>query len=187
MVIRFLDLILSATSLIILMPLLVIIFILNYLFNRSPLFCQKRVGKHEMEFTLIKFRTMALDTAPVASHLADPKSITPFGRFLRKTKLDEFPQLWNVLKGEMSLVGPRPCLFSQKTLITERSKLKVFNALPGITGLAQIKKIDMSTPLLLAKTDAEMLKTLNLYNYFYYIILTVLGKGSGDRVRTRND
>ena len=122
-------------------------------------------------------------TASVASHLADVTAITSLGAFLRRTKLDELPQLWNVLKGEMSLVGPRPCLFNQHELIDEREKRGVFNARPGITGLAQIRNIDMSTPILLSKTDAEMISTLSLSNYFRYIMLTLLGHGAGDRVK----
>ena len=86
----------------------------------------------------------------------------------------------------MSLVGPRPCLFNQEELIAERAQRGVFDARPGITGLAQIQGIDMSTPGLLAKTDAEMLKRLNLISYFRLIFLTVLGKGSGDRVREKS-
>ena len=145
-------------------------------------FQQKRAGLGQQAFILVKFRTMLPNTASVASHLADATSITPFGRFLRRTKLDELPQLWNVLKGEMSLVGPRPCLFSQTELIQERGKLRVFDVRPGITGLAQINGIDMSTPELLAQTDAEMIASSSLCNYFRYILLTLLGKGSGDRV-----
>ena len=82
-------------------------------------------------------------------------AITPLGAFLRRTKLDELPQLWNVLKGEMSLIGPRPGLFNQKELIAERAKRDVFVVRPGITGLAQVKGVDMSTPELLADTDAK--------------------------------
>jgi O-antigen biosynthesis protein WbqP len=88
-----------------------------------------------------------------------------------------------VLKGEMSLVGPRPCLFNQEELVAEREQRGVLNARPGITGLAQINEIDMSTPRLLAETDAKMLANLTLTNYFRYIFATVTGKGSGDRVR----
>ncbi|MEH6562611.1 MAG: sugar transferase, partial [Marinobacter sp.] len=109
--------------------------------------------------------------------------VTPLGRFLRKTKLDELPQLWNVLKGEMSLVGPRPCLFNQEHLIAEREKRDVLKARPGITGLAQVNEIDMSTPALLAETDERMLKSLSVKNYFRYIFQTVSGKGAGDRVK----
>ena len=124
-------------------------------------------------------------TASVATHLADASEITPLGAFLRRTKLDELPQLWNVLKGDMSLVGPRPCLSSQTELIRERKSRAVFKARPGITGLAQIKRIDMSTPRLLVRTEAFMLKNLTIQNYFKYILLTVLGKGAGDVIKLR--
>ena len=125
---------------------------------------------------------MKTDTAHVATHLADASAITPLGRFLRWTKLDELPQLWNVLKGEMSLVGPRPCLLNQQELIDARERLGVFEVSPGITGLAQINDIDMSTPQLLAETDARMLASLGAKDYFRYIFMTITGKGSGDRV-----
>lgn len=125
---------------------------------------------------------MMINTKDVATHLASKSSITPFGNFLRKTKLDELPQLWNVIKGEMSLVGPRPCLFNQEELISARELLGVYNVRPGITGLAQINGIDMSTPKLLAETDKKMINELDIIKYFYYIFATVLGKGSGDRV-----
>jgi lipopolysaccharide/colanic/teichoic acid biosynthesis glycosyltransferase len=148
------------------------------------LFRQERVGRHQKPFILVKFRTMTVDTASVASHLASSASITRLGAFLRKTKLDELPQLWNVLKGEMSLVGPRPGLFNQQELTTERASRGVFDVRPGITGLAQVSNIDMSTPKLLAETDQRMIQELKLAHYFKYIFMTVLGKGAGDRVRS---
>lgn len=126
---------------------------------------------------LVKFRTMRLGTASVVSHLASRSSITALGAVLRKTKLDELPQLWNVLKGEMSLVGPRPGLFSDKELLELRSGLRVFDVRPGVTGLAQIEGIDMSTPRLLAQTDARMLEGFTLSSYFFLIWITVLGGG----------
>ena len=100
--------------------------------------------------------------------------ITKFGNFLRVTKLDEVPQLFNVLVGDMSLVGPRPCLVNQKKLIREREKRGVFKVKPGITGLAQISGINMKTPILLAKTDLKMIRDMNLYFYFYYILKTLI-------------
>ena len=162
---------------------LVVLWILGWLDTGSPLFWQERVGRHQKPFTLVKFRTMRTDTASVATHLADASAVTKLGRFLRRSKLDELPQLWNVLKGEMSLVGPRPCLFTQTELIDERESRGVFDARPGITGLAQINGIDMSTPRLLAETDALMLQEMSFRAYFTFIQKTVTGSGSGDRIK----
>jgi len=181
--IRLLDLLFSLLGLLFASPFLVILYIIGLFDTGSPLFMQERVGRNKKPFTLVKFRTMTVDTASVASHLASTTSITPFGGFLRKTKLDELPQLWNVLKGEMSLVGPRPGLFNQTELTVARDAKNVFDVRPGITGLAQVSEIDMSTPELLAKTDREMLDTLTLSNYFKYILMTVTGSGSGDRIK----
>ena len=173
---------LSLLALVILSPLLLILVFLGFLDTGFPIFRQVRVGRIQRPFILFKFRTMKPETASIDTHLVDPAYITQLGLFLRRTKLDELPQLWNVLKGEMSLVGPRPCLFSQNELIAERAARGVFAVRPGITGLAQIKGIDMSTPELLAQTDAEMIASFSLRHYFRYILLTLLGKGSGDRV-----
>ena len=181
--IRLFDITFSLLGLVLGLPILLVLTVIGLFDTGSPLFQQQRVGRHQKPFTLVKFRTMKVDTASVASHLASAASITPFGRFLRKTKLDELPQLWNVLWGHMSLVGPRPCLFNQVELIQERAQRGVLNARPGITGLAQVNDIDMSTPVLLAETDAKMLSDLNVAGYFRFILMTVLGKGRGDRVR----
>lgn len=180
--IRLLDVVFSLLGLVCGFPVLLIIYVLGLFDTGSPLFRQERVGRYQQPFTLVKFRTMSVDTASVASHLASSASITSMGNFLRKTKLDELPQLWNVLKGDMSLVGPRPGLFNQAELTAERAQRGVFDARPGITGLAQVNDIDMSTPLVLAETDARMLANLTLRDYFTYILQTVVGKGSGDRV-----
>jgi O-antigen biosynthesis protein WbqP len=182
-VIRFLDFLFSFLGLVFGFPVLLIIYMIGLFDTGSPLFKQERVGRNKKPFTLVKFRTMSVDTASVASHLASTASITKMGGFLRKTKLDELPQLWNVLKGEMSLVGPRPGLFNQEELIAVRDSARVYDVRPGITGLAQVNDIDMSTPELLAKTDAEMIREMSLNNYFKYIFQTVLGAGAGDRVK----
>lgn len=183
MLIRLLDIVFAFLGLLFGLPIFIVLTVVGLFDTRSPIFCQVRIGRNKKPFTLVKFRTMRPDTASVASHLASASAITPFGGFLRKTKLDELPQLWNVLKGEMSLVGPRPCLFNQEELIAEREKRGVFDHRPGITGLAQVNEIDMSTPVLLAETDQQMLESLTLKDYFKYIFMTVAGKGSGDRVK----
>ena len=180
---RFLDLIFSFFGLLFLWPVLIIVTVLGYFDTGSPIFFQERVGRKKKPFTLIKFRTMGVNTASVATHLANSSSVTKLGSFLRITKLDELPQLINVLKGEMSLVGPRPCLFNQQELINERENRGVFDVRPGITGLAQVNEIDMSTPEKLAIWDEKMIHSLTLAKYFTYIIQTVVGKGTGDRVR----
>jgi lipopolysaccharide/colanic/teichoic acid biosynthesis glycosyltransferase len=182
---RLLDLVFSIMGLLLGAPALIAIYVVGMFDTGSPLFRQQRVGRNQRPFTLVKFRTMRQDTASVASHLADAAAITRLGAFLRRSKLDELPQLWNVLKGEMSLVGPRPCLFNQTELIAERHSRGVFEARPGITGFAQVNNIDMSTPKLLAETDAQMLQGLTLALYFKYIFMTVAGKGAGDGVKTK--
>jgi lipopolysaccharide/colanic/teichoic acid biosynthesis glycosyltransferase len=182
--IRLFDIFFSSLGLILGTPLLLVLTLIGWFDTRSPLFLQTRVGRYQQPFTLVKFRTMQVGTASVATHLASASAITPFGYFLRRTKLDELPQLWNVFRGDMSLVGPRPNLFNQTELIAEREKHQVYKVRPGITGLAQIQNIDMSTPTKLALTDAHMIQTLNLKNYFRYIFLTLGGKGQGDKVVT---
>ena len=171
--IRLCDFLFSFLGLIIFFPLLILLWILGYLINGSPLFIQKRVGINQKIFYLIKFRTMKVGTRSVASHLVNNSVITPFGHFLRRTKIDEIPQLWNVLIGNMSLVGPRPCLINQKKLICERQKRGVYYVKPGITGLAQISGVTMKNTILLAKIDSKMIKEMNFNNYFYYIFKTL--------------
>ena len=109
---------------------------------------------------------MPADVRSAGTHLIKDIKLSNFGYFLRRTKIDEIPQLLNVLIGDMSLVGPRPCLFNQRKLINERKKRGVFKVRPGITGLAQISGINMKTPTLLAKTDQKMIKNMSLYNFF---------------------
>lgn len=180
--VRALDFLFSLLGLLTLWPVFIVIWIIGYFDTGAPIFRQVRVGKNQKPFVLVKFRTMPVETKSVATHLVGASSVTKLGSFLRKTKLDELPQLWNVLKGEMSLVGPRPCLPNQQEMVDAREVLNVFDVRPGITGLAQINEIDMSTPELLAEWDAKMIRSMSLVNYFKYIVQTVLGKGAGDRV-----
>ncbi|MFN3589091.1 MAG: sugar transferase [Spirosomataceae bacterium] len=180
--IRFFDFVFALLGLVILSPLFLLILFLGWLDTGSPLFRQERVGKNKTPFYLYKFRSMNVATQSVATHLVNHQSVTHLGSFLRKSKLDELPQLWNVLVGDMSLVGPRPNLFNQEELIEEREKRGVYHVRPGITGLAQIHKIDMSTPQLLAETDAQMTEDFSVGHYFGYIFQTISGKGLGDRI-----
>ncbi|MDD9179637.1 MULTISPECIES: sugar transferase [Aliivibrio] len=181
--IRILDFLAAFFGLLFLWPVLLIVIMIGMFDTGSPIFIQERVGRNKKPFKLIKFRTMSVETKSVASHLANNASITKLGNFLRKTKIDELPQLINVVKGEMSLVGPRPNLFNQEELIKERDALGVYDVLPGVTGLAQVQNIDMSTPQLLAKTDKQMIDSLTIKDYFKYIIMTATGSGSGDAVK----
>lgn len=183
MILRSLDMLLALLGLLLGAPLMLVLFLIGLCDTGSPLFLQRRVGRNLHPFTLVKFRTMQVNTQSVATHLANPMAVTKMGNLLRRSKLDELPQLWNVLVGDMSLVGPRPCLFNQTELITEREERGVFNARPGITGAAQIQGVDMSTPRLLAEIDAKMLSQLNVFTYFKYIIKTVTGSGRGDRIK----
>ena len=183
LLIRVIDIVFSMIGILFLWPVGILLLFIGYLKIGSPIFIQERVGLHQQPFLLIKFRTMPLNTESVATHLVDSQHITPFGQFLRKTKLDELPQLINVLKGEMSFVGPRPCLFNQNELRDERDVLGVFTVRPGITGLAQVNGVDMSEPKRLAKLDREMINSFTLSHYFLYLLQTVTGKGQGDRVQ----
>lgn len=180
--IRLFDIILSLTGLICLLPVLTILFVVGLFDTGSPLFIQSRVGRHQKPFNLIKFRTMSVETKSVATHLACASSVTKFGGFLRRTKLDELPQLINVLFGQMSLVGPRPCLFNQVELIEEREKRRVFEVRPGITGLGQINNVDMSTPRKLAKYDSALGNKVTARHYLTCLLLTIYGKGQGDKI-----
>lgn len=150
--------------------------------NGPALFRQTRVGRDLRPFVLYKLRTMSIGTGDHASHEVSQSQVTPLGRFLRRFKLDELPQLINVIRGEMSLVGPRPCLPSQEVLVRERQKRGVYALRPGITGPAQIAGIDMSTPVELAEADARYLHGQTIASDLSYIAKTALGGGRGDAV-----
>ena len=182
---RIVDLVVGLSALVVLVVPIVMVAILVKLTSKgSMLYWSNRVGLKNKLFRMPKFRTMRSDTPQLATHLMnDPDEyLSPIGGILRRTSLDELPQLWNVLRGDMSLVGPRPNLLNQEELIRERDQRKVYSVRPGITGLAQVNEIDMSTPELLAETDARMIADMSVANYFKYILQTVSGKGSGDRV-----
>ncbi len=180
--IRSFEFFMALFGLIVISPVLLFIIVLGYFDTGSPIFIQQRVGKNKKPFNLIKFRTMSTETKSVASHHASLAAITKLGTFLRKTKIDELPQLINVLKGEMSFVGPRPNLYNQEELIQERVSRGIYDVRPGITGLAQVNNIDMSTAILLAETDQKMISSLTVKNYFKYIFMTIIGRGLGDAV-----
>lgn len=142
---RYFDIIISCILLIVLLPILIVISIcIKLTSNGSILFKQKRIGIHNKEFILYKFRTMKVNTPDVATHLLKKPDdyITPIGKFLRKSSLDELPQLMNILKGDMTFIGPRPALYNQYDLIEMRTKVGVHNILPGVTGWAQINGRD---------------------------------------------
>ena len=160
---RAFDLVVAALLLPVASPFVLLAMLAISLSSPGPaLFSQTRVGRHGVSFRCHKLRTMLVGTPSLPSHQAPANSVTVVGKMLRKFKIDELPQLWNVLKGEMSLVGPRPCLPTQIELIERRRQLGVLAALPGITGLAQMRAIDMSDPKRCAETDAEYLKTASI-------------------------
>ena len=156
---RILDIILSFIGLIILLPFMIIFSIIIKLESKGPvLFKQKRVGKDKKEFTIYKFRTMRVDTPKdVPTHKLENAKyyITKFGGFMRKTSIDELPQIINILKGDMSIIGPRPALWNQEDLINERDKYKANNIRPGLTGLAQVNGRDELPIPIKAKFDGE--------------------------------
>lgn len=149
----------------------------------AAIFAQVRVGKDGHPFTCYKFRTMRAGTANVPTHHVEASSVTSLGEYLRRFKVDEIPQLYNVLAGDMSLVGPRPCLPSQVALVEARRRSGVLTVLPGITGLAQSRNIDMSDPKRLAEVDAEYVRSQSFAGDLKLIWSTLRGHGVGvDRV-----
>lgn len=162
---RIFDFLLSLIGLILLSPVFLILCIWIKLDSRGPiLFKQKRVGKNKEHFNILKFRTMSIDTPKdTPTHLLkDPeKYITRAGRFMRKTSLDELPQIINILAGQMSVIGPRPALWNQYDLIEERDKYHANDIRPGLTGWAQINGRDELEIEVKAKLDGEYVKRLS--------------------------
>lgn len=147
------------------------------------IFRQTRIGANEHPFTCYKLRTMYVDTSNMPSHVSSASSVTSLGRWLRRLKLDELPQLWNVLRGDMSFVGPRPCLPIQEALILARRAHGLDSIRPGITGVSQVAGVDMSDPVQLAALDSTYLSDMSLRKDMALIIATALGAGRGDSVR----
>ena len=146
------------------------------------IFAQQRIGRNGAIFTCYKFRTMKLGTVQAATNLVSSQAVTRMGQFLRKSKIDELPQILNIFRNQISLIGPRPCLPVQKELIAARSARAVLALKPGITGLAQVNGIDMSDPQRLAVWDARYAALQCLALDIKILLATVLGKGGGDRV-----
>ena len=146
------------------------------------IFAQPRIGREGKLFTCYKFRTMLQGTTQAGTHEVTADSVTKIGRFLRRTKLDELPQVWNILRNDISLIGPRPCLPMQTELVEARKKLGVLSVKPGISGLAQINDIDMSDPIKLANWDARYVALQSLQLDYKIILATIVGSGQGDRV-----
>jgi O-antigen biosynthesis protein WbqP len=179
---RLLDVVLSIAVMPIAIVLSLVFALLFLLINReNPLFVQSRVGQYGQVFRLVKLRTMSSATKNLPTHLVSGADISTLGKIMRATKVDELPQLYNVLCGDMSLVGPRPCLPTQHELITERINMGVYEAKPGITGYAQVRGIDMSVPRELALADHLYLQQQAVWMDFSLLLQTVVGRGSGDK------
>jgi lipopolysaccharide/colanic/teichoic acid biosynthesis glycosyltransferase len=181
---RAIDLSFALTILVLLWWAMIIIWIAVRLQSPGPgIFRQERVGQNERVFTCYKFRTMHISTPHLGTHEVPSSSVTPLGKFLRRTKLDELPQVFNILLNQMSLVGPRPCLSSQIELIEERRARGVFKIKPGITGLGQINNVDMSDPKRLATWDRRYIDQQSLLLDIGIILATARGSGAGDRIK----
>lgn len=173
---RIFDLISSLVGIIVLSPIILIVAIVVKITSPGPiLFSQRRIGKDNKEFKIYKFRTMKIDTPNLPTHLLEKPEqwITPVGKFLRRTSLDELPQLWNILNGEMSVVGPRPALYNQKDLITLRTEKKIHKLVPGLTGWAQINGRDELPIPKKVQLDEEYLKRKSFFFDIKIIFMTV--------------
>ncbi len=184
---RFMDIVLSLGAIIVLSPVLLVLAVLIKLDSKGPvLFRQKRVGKDKNHFEILKFRTMYADVPKdVPTHLlADPASkITKIGGFLRKSSLDELPQIFNILKGEMSIIGPRPALWNQFDLIEERDRYGANDVRPGLTGLAQIMGRDELPIEVKAKYDGDYVKNITFANDVKIFFRTISSVASADGIK----
>ncbi len=174
---RLIDFLISLLGFIVLSPLFLILCLLIKITSKGPIFFkQKRVGIHKTYFDILKFRTMKIDTPKdVPTHLlSDPDQyITSVGRFLRKTSLDELPQLINIIKGDMSIVGPRPALWNQYDLIEQRDLYQANDVMPGLTGWAQINGRDELEISVKAKLDGEYVQRISFLFDCKCFLLTI--------------
>ena len=191
---RVFDVLAAGLGLIVLWPVILLTAIAVRLNSPGPgILAQRRIGRDGRQFTCYKLRTMHQNTAQVPTHQVGTSALTSIGGFLRRSKLDELPQLLNVLRGDMSLVGPRPCLPTQAELIEARSRLGALAVLPGVTGLAQIQGVDMSDPQRLADIDAQYARTRTFGGDLLIILRTLTGSGMnadparGDLARERRN
>jgi O-antigen biosynthesis protein WbqP len=177
---RTFDCVAAAGGLLVLWPVLVIAMIAIRLGSPGPaVFAQTRVGRFGQLFTCYKLRTMWTNTGNRPTHEVGASSLTSIGGFLRRSKLDELPQLYNVLRGDMSLVGPRPCLPTQAELIAARQRHGALDVRPGITGLSQAQGVDMSEPERLAVLDGTYARTRSFTGDLILILQTLTGSGLG--------
>lgn len=180
---RTFDLIFSVAGICVAAPIILGCMLAVRLTSPGPaIFRQTRVGRDEKPFVCLKLRTMYRDTRDAPSHETSGAAVTSIGKHLRRFKLDELPQLWNIIVGEMSFVGPRPCLPSQTELIAARRGYGLQRLRPGITGVAQVAGVDMSDPGKLAALDATYLNNMSIANDIRLILATLSGSGRGDRV-----
>ncbi|MGI6689991.1 MAG: sugar transferase [Christensenellales bacterium] len=197
---RVMDILLSGVGVIVLTPVMIVISLLIKMESKGPiLFRQKRVGLHKKTFSILKFRTMCIDTPrDTPTHLLEnpDRYITKVGRFLRKTSLDELPQIINILKGDMAVIGPRPALWNQGDLIAERDKHGANDVLPGLTGWAQINGRDELEIPVKAKLDGEYVEKMSLLfdiKCFFGTIISifkhdgVVEGGTGELHRMKQD
>lgn len=184
---RLIDFILSVIGLILLSPLFLILALVIKLDSKGPVFFkQKRIGKEKKHFYILKFRTMRSDTpSDMPTHmLSSPESfITKIGAFLRRTSLDELPQIINIIKGEMAIIGPRPALWNQYDLVKERDKYRANDIMPGLTGWAQINGRDELPIGVKAKLDGEYVEKMGLIFDIEIFFKTIFSVAKGDGVR----
>lgn len=183
---RLIDIVLSLIAIIVLAPIFLILIIAIKLESKGPvLFKQKRVGLNKKYFNILKFRTMRIDTPKdTPTHLlTNPEQyITRVGKFLRKTSLDELPQIWNIFVGQMSIIGPRPALWNQYDLIAERDKYRANEILPGLTGWAQINGRDELPIEVKAKLDGDYVEKINFWMDLKCFFGTIISVAKSDGV-----